>query len=109
MAEFVEIMKQKKRMCESHDEHCSFCEILKSCGTMTCREYCMVFPQEAEKLIMTWAKKHPLITNADKFKEVFGIEPSGNHCPQCFCNEQECVTCSGNKFWSQEYKEPKEV
>lgn len=52
-------------------------------------------PKEAEEIIMKWAKENPIKTNAEKFKEVFGI--TWNEAP------------IGCRFWNQEYKEPEEV
>ena len=101
MAEFVEVMKQKKRMCND-------CEQVNMChkcyGSMN---YINQNPQEAEEIIMKWASEHPIKTNADKFKEVFGLEPYSEYCPSK-CTEKECLVCEYRHFWSQEYKEPKE-
>ena len=52
------------------------------------------------------------MTNAKKFKEVFGYdrEPftDGYHCPfnSDRCKENTCEDCL-NKWWQSEYKEPK--
>ena len=63
---------------------------------------------------MKWAKENPIKTNADKFKEVFGIKPNKAKCPFLDSTEEcskhnLCVHCALNDFWNQEYKEPKEV
>lgn len=61
MAQFIEVMRQAKRMCESFsDGHCSECPIgnanLLECGiTVTSRmDY-----EEVERRVMQWAAKHP--------------------------------------------------
>lgn len=105
MAEFVEVMKQKERLCKSIED-CTQC--VMSCDYngigCNCIEFFRLHPKEAEEIIMKWVKEHPLMTNADKFKEVFGFRP--DKCPTTFCNTQKCAVCDGYRFWVQEYKEP---
>ena len=61
MAEFTEVMRQARRMCESFsDGHCSECPIgnadVLECGiTVTSEMDC----EEVERRIMQWAKEHP--------------------------------------------------
>lgn len=61
-----------------------------------------------------WAKEHPIVTYAGKFKEVFGREPrltSGGYlCPSvctggCSNRNKVCDICKEN-FWTSEYKDP---
>ena len=64
-----------------------------------------------------WAKEHPIVTNADKFEEVFGVKPiminadDSYVCPerigfQVKCGQREsCYNCK-EKFWGAEYKAP---
>lgn len=71
---------------------------------MFCDNFMGNNPEEAEKIIMDWAKEHPAVTNADKFKEVFGMDPDTSNCPIT------CMGCDGCEylnFWEQEYQEPK--
>ena len=61
-----------------------------------------------------WSKEHPIITNRDKFKEVFGWEIPKNFqdcyaMQYCDClDSNDCSECPYNGFWGKEYKEPKE-
>ena len=61
MAEFTDVMRQAKRMCESFsDGHCSECPIgnakVLECGiTVTSEMDC----KEVERRVMQWAAKHP--------------------------------------------------
>ena len=61
MAEFIEVMEQTKRMCESfRDGHCSECPIgnadVLECGiTVTSEMDC----KEVERRVMQWAQEHP--------------------------------------------------
>ena len=75
MAEFVEVAKEYKRMCNL-SERCSNCPMNKSKDSAyTCRYWMLyVDPEAAEKVILDWAAEHPVKTNRKKFKEVFGID-----------------------------------
>ena len=61
MAEFTEVMRQARRMCESFsDGHCSECPIgnadVLECGiTVTSDMDC----EEVERRVMQWAAEHP--------------------------------------------------
>lgn len=60
------------------------------------------------EIVEQWAEQHTIVTNADKFKEVFGFEP----LPIQSCvNSQKCENCEYycdydaiNCFWDKEYK-----
>lgn len=116
MAEFTDVIKHKKRMCEKYNctHDCPIKKWVTSNYTKTfygCTRI-MEHPQEAEEIIMKWAKEHPIVTNADKFKEVFGFTPNGKSCPYTIdsCGDScDKSNCSHYDFWEQEYKEPKEV
>ena len=64
------------------------------------------------EIVEKWSKEHPIITNRDKFREIFGFEmPTASHdCISCKCPGVpfDCKECPYNGFWSREYKEPKE-
>ena len=52
------------------------------------------------------------MTNAEKYKEVFGFEPEINSCPTHICEDCPLAThkyCSKSKpdWWNNEYKENK--
>lgn len=113
MAEYVEVMKNKKRMCESYQE-CGLCDLShRNNGfNMICNDMELNHPQETEEIIMGWAKEHLAKTNADKFKEVFGLEANNTPCPFSatdFCQEDwVCYDCELDGFWNKEYKAPGE-
>lgn len=61
MAEFTDVMRKAKRMCEAfRDGHCSKCPIgnaeLLECGIMTTSE---MECEEVERRVMRWAAEHP--------------------------------------------------
>lgn len=73
---------------------------------------------EALEIVEKWAKEHPIVTNAEKFKEVFGVDAPMNRCIK---NDEFCADCeyyefgserggckADERFWEAEYKEPAE-
>lgn len=92
----------------------------KNCGGINCRD-CPFYKKvchanniiinvyKAIEIVENWAKEHPVKTNAEKFKEVFGTEPPINAC----VNNIDCENCEyygdgdcnvRNLFWDAEYK-----
>ena len=59
MAEYIEVMKQKKRMCNS--TLCCKCDIFHLSGEdiSNCSQFILNNPSKAETIIMTWAAEHP--------------------------------------------------
>lgn len=115
MAEFVEVMKQKKRMCDALSKtNCSSCGLCSDNNNYNvgCSTLILNYYEQAEEIIMKWAKEHPVMTNADKFKEVFGFDAELDICPMK-CTESVsvilnvCNNCKFKYFWQQEYVEPK--
>ncbi len=75
MAEFVKVIKERKRMCDSF-ESCSYgCPIYKSCGSL-CVNWMSQHPEEAERIIIQWAAEHPEPDPA--FEKLKTILDSGN-------------------------------
>lgn len=111
MAEFSEIMKIKKRMCEVAG-YCGNCvnSATNNGKDIQCSIFLETFPEEAERKMLEWAKEHPVKTNADKFKEVFGYEVNSDCCDVFKDNNNlwcgTCVGCKFQDFWIREYKEP---
>ena len=70
---------------------------------------------ELIECVEKWTKEHPVITMADKFKEVFGVEPKNAAdflcCPETIgfthngCAKKDCRYCK-EQFWTSEYKAP---
>lgn len=120
MAEFVEVMKQRKRMCEHFDglidcQSCPLGKAVYSANLSKNMEFCRLFvvshPQEAEEIIMKWVEENPGKSNADKFREVFGLDIAKNphSCLGIKCPDEQitCYGCAYDEFWDKEYKEPK--
>ena len=72
MAEFQKVAKEKQRMCQKC--LCSSCPLGehndKNGG---CSKWAILYPEEAERIIMKWSAEHPIMTNAKKFEQVFGF------------------------------------
>lgn len=91
---------------------CTKCPFSELCNKP---KICNAF--ELIEIVEKWSKEHPVITMADKFKEVFGENPIkrdltyvcphsvgfANFNPEC---KTLCIDCK-NQFWKSEYKEPK--
>lgn len=88
---FVEVVKARERMCKKSGG-CANCE-LKILSGYICGLDILKNPEQAQEIIMKWAKEHPVKTNADKFKEVFGT-------PVDYISFSDRIG-----FWQQEYKE----
>lgn len=66
------------------------------------------------EVVEKWVKKHPIKTNADKFKEVFGLDMAPQisscinfkeKCADCKYYDYNDFKCDANKrFWNAEYK-----
>lgn len=73
MSEFKNIMREYDRMCKGMS--CCNCPIASANNGkyISCNDLMRKFPEEAERIIMQWAKEHPVMTNRKKFEEVFGF------------------------------------
>ena len=68
------------------------------------------------ELVEKWSKEHPIVTNRDKFREIFGVDIGetiydcvGFRCPYTLDDKPlNCEKCVYYGFWSKEYIEPKE-
>lgn len=98
----LEFLKEIKRMCTVNKD-CYGCPLN---GTT-----CSISPELSEEQMINivnkieqWSKDHPIITNAQKFKEVFGFMPAG--C-QTFYFVEPNGSYSKTINWQDPYKEPK--
>lgn len=111
MAQFIEVMRQAKRMCEAfRDGHCNKCPIGNAdaleCGiTVTSEMDC----EEVERRVMQWAKEHPELgypTWNEWFRNNFPDEYYNNKriCPMVFGDgkncyrETDCDSCRNNRI-----------
>lgn len=73
MIDALKFLNEKARMCESYYS-CDVCPFTKAGGRPMpmCPEWVNENPEQAVRIVEEWSKAHPIQTNADKFKEVFG-------------------------------------
>lgn len=71
MAEFQNVVRELQRMCKNG---CADCPIRSAKEGIEpfCSKWMKKYSAETERIIMQWAREHPLKTNGMKFKEVFG-------------------------------------
>ncbi len=93
MAEFVKVMKERQRMCNSY-RICCQCRI-NAIRNDVCVEWIARNPKEAERIIMEWSSEHPLITNGKKFREVFGIDLEDKYLVTEHAKEWACREYNG--------------
>lgn len=89
---------------------CDACHLRESCHNHSAKTFsAFKFVEAVEK----WGKEHPIITYADKYKEVFGIDPT-EYCPMDLiggilsveeCEGLKCTECK-SMYWNKEYKAP---
>lgn len=63
------------------------------------------------EIVERWTNEHPIVTNADKFREVFGMEKLPFY--SCIYTNKNCEDCEyfigmgckpNSSFWNAEYK-----
>ena len=55
----VEFFKEKRRMCDSFDDHCAGCEIKSAKNGITCGAYIKKYPEQAVAIVEKWSAEHP--------------------------------------------------
>lgn len=71
MAEFAKVAAETERMCRHYESFCKECPLGSA---LSCRNWMLAHPKEAEEIIMKWAAGNPFKTNGAKFREVFGYD-----------------------------------
>lgn len=108
MAEFAKVAKEYQRLCDAF-ETCRGCpldflvERTPNCETGAFRR----FPEEAERIIMQWAKEHPIKTNRMRFEEVFGCGIVTHKINEAIPGHVKILNASDEEFeeWlNSEYK-----
>ena len=66
----VKFLIEKRRMCNVMSS-CDECPLNENAKEYSCEYFDDI--EEAVDIVETWSKENPIITNGDKFKEVFGI------------------------------------
>ena len=76
MMNAVEYFKEQKRMCANYNycNECPLAEKAEGDGFDYCTAWQRLYPEEAVRIVEEWSKAHPMKTNGNKFREVFGDE-----------------------------------
>ena len=91
---------------------CKDCPLKGFCDDNSSSKKYRVF--DLIEIVEKWGKEHPIITRADKYKEVFGIGPifrdgiyicPGEAIKDCGPH-YSCNECK-EQYWNEEYVEPK--
>ena len=93
--EALDFMKEAQRMCGT--KHCVECPIGKYINHSEDKL------EEIVSAVEQWSEEHPVMTNAQKFNEVFGFMPAG--C-QTFYFIEPKGPYSKTINWQDPYKEP---
>lgn len=109
---YVEVMKNKNRMCKEVTD-CEMCPLgHKHNGhKMLCSKLASNYPEEAQEIIMKWAEAHKVKTNLDVFCEMFGVEKEDIDITDCpfninVCDRNSCVDCDDCEYddwWLTKY------
>lgn len=116
MAEYIEIMRQKQRMCSWYAKHTNGCpdcplSVRLNGRRKTCIEYGELYAVETEAIIMAWAAAHP-DTSYPTWQEWWEINfPNAAQCrPPCpwyfmskervtpICDEVNCQECASRRI-----------
>lgn len=72
--EYVEYIKIKKKMTDNCKISCLDCPLYQYRDkNLPCTLFQNDYPEKAEAIVKEWAKAHPIKTNEQKFREVFGV------------------------------------
>ena len=76
----IRYLKERERMCAFVDGICTDCpmarmlpEDIEDCDSICVWEVEPNYPQEAVRIVEEWSDGHKVVTNRDKFIEVFGV------------------------------------
>lgn len=92
--EVIDFLKEAHRMCKSYAD-CKGCPLVNSpCGFIRCTvDHSGAEMRCVTKVVEQWSKEHSIITNAQKFEEVFGLPA-------------HCMIDQDAQWWDEPYKEP---
>ena len=59
MAEFIDVVRAKRRMCKTHTGKCSECKLQENCSLLNVCSYNDDDVKKLENEVMSWAAEHP--------------------------------------------------
>ena len=97
----TDYLKEKARMCKAENKgfNCPM-EMRNNGANMPCRVFEENYPDKAVIIVDEWSRQHPIVTNREKFAEVFGA--------MSFAAFVWNNLKSGgyDEWWDKEYKAP---
>lgn len=112
--EFKEAIKIRRRICDYYKD-CDGCPLGGVPFGCVSGMAEVENTDEYEKILEEWAKEHPVVTNADKYKEVmkntFGEYVGKTEIRKSCVTRVRGIKCPHNcekclAWWDEEYKEP---
>lgn len=100
MMEVADFVKEFSRMCDEYNT-CRGCPMDRKCNP--CTEAVYKDPQGVVEIVEKWSKEHPVLTNRDKFKDVFGDVGYPD-----LVVAKPGTTIYASTWWNKPYKAPKE-
>lgn len=97
----VKFLQTWSRMCD--EGWCATCP-LGILSNDNCNGWVFAHPAKAVAIVEEWDAEYPAKTNADKFKEVFGVQPS----PAGYQQNHTRAAGMPVEWWGEPYEEPKE-
>lgn len=100
--DIVKFLKGYKRMCQrSSCIDCPVYKIVETNDLKNCDADMLIFdvPEQFANAVLDWIEAHPVVTNAMKFKEVFGINPEDAEHPGTGAHYE-------GRWWDEEYTPP---
>lgn len=103
MAEFKDVMRQYKRMCDEfrsglHEKYCDECPVssIVNGKDATCTEVVRSAPEWFEKTVMDWAEKHPepRYPTWEEWHKTNFPDARPDICPNYFMSNKPLGTCA---------------
>lgn len=110
----VKFLKEKKRMCDSLDNHCTGCkiEIESEGGAIECDVYIEEHPERAVEIVEEWSEEHPEETYLTQFLKYYpNALMDDDGIPEVCLDELGikrdggCTTCNCIECWNTPIEE----
>jgi len=82
VAEFIEVARAKRRMCNAHKKKCSECKLQGNCSLLNVFAYNDNEVKKLENEVISWAAEHPepvYPTWGQYFRRYYGLEYCKGH------------------------------
>lgn len=98
MAQFVEVMKQARRICLEHPGDCDGCPLRDDDG-LACRFYIdreYIYDDTTERIVLKWAAEHPepVYPSWEEAWQQLFPESVGTPCPANYGRKYQNICCS---------------